>query len=68
MASPECSAYQAALQRVGAQQARIAKQKELIANLASNGAGVATAEHVLVTMEDTLTALRTSLSQYPDQH
>lgn len=55
---------QAAERRIAEQEARVARQRDLLAILASNGAGTDTASRLLKTMEDTLTALRTSLSQY----
>jgi hypothetical protein len=54
----------AALRRVVHQEARIAKQKRLIANLKANGSGTGAAKQLLALMEDSLTALRTSLSIY----
>jgi hypothetical protein len=59
MADLETS-HQATLQRIAEQEARIARQKVLIAKLAANGWGSGDARRVLATMEDGLTALRTS--------
>jgi hypothetical protein len=59
------SPREAALRRIVEQEARIARQTELIANLTANGTGSAPAQRLLVTMEKTLKALRASLSLYP---
>jgi hypothetical protein len=56
----------AALRRIAEQEARIARQKELIANLTANGTGSAPAQRLLAAMEDALKALRSSLNLYPD--
>jgi hypothetical protein len=52
---------EAALRRVAEQEARIARQKHLIANLDRDGIASVAAKRVLATMQDTLTALRTSV-------
>jgi hypothetical protein len=51
----------AALRRVAEQEARIARQKHLIANLDRIGLASGAAKRLLATMQDTLTTLRTSL-------
>ena len=53
----------AALLRIGEQEARMARQKELIANLAARGASIVVARRLLATVEDTLKTLRACLSQ-----
>jgi hypothetical protein len=51
----------AALQRIAEQEARIARQKELIAKLDAKGRNIAVPQRLLAVMEDTLTTLRASL-------
>jgi hypothetical protein len=51
------SAREAALRRVAEQEARVEKQRG-----AAGGTSTKTAERLLVTMEETLTALHTSLN------
>jgi hypothetical protein len=57
----------AALQRISEQEARIERQKELIAHLTAKGIGSASAERLLEAMGDTLNTLRASLSHYSDR-
>ena len=52
----------AALLRIAEQEARIARQKDVIAHLNAIGASIVPAQHLLTVMEDTLKTLRTSLS------
>ena len=52
------------LLRIVRQEARIARQKVLIAELDANGAGTGSAQRLLAVMEHALAALRTTLSQY----
>jgi uncharacterized coiled-coil protein SlyX len=54
---------EAASRRVAEQEARIARQKHLIANLDRDGIASGAAKRILATMQDSLTALRTSLRQ-----
>jgi hypothetical protein len=55
----------AALRRISQQEARVSKQKALIASLKTNGTPTVGAERSLATMEDVLKALRDSLQRYP---
>src|SRR5262245_40384079 len=48
------SPREAALRRITEQEARIARQKQLIANLTANGTGSAPAQRLVANMEDTL--------------
>jgi hypothetical protein len=59
------SPREAALQRIAEQQARIEKQRTLIAALRANGSATRSAEQVLRQMEGALSALRDSLHLYP---
>jgi hypothetical protein len=63
MATPR----QAALQQIVEQEARITRQKILIAHLDAKGISVFAAVCLLWELEDTLTTLRTSLAQLPSQ-
>jgi hypothetical protein len=54
----------AALRRIAEHEARITRQKVIIAQLNANGAATGTAKRLLATMEDALTALRSSLNHY----
>jgi hypothetical protein len=60
------SPREAALRRIAEQEARLAKQKRLIATLKANGTDTFISERLLATMEDALTALRASLRLYPN--
>jgi hypothetical protein len=57
---------EAALRRIAEQQARVTKQKDLIAQLEANGGGTATVRQQLATMEDSLSALRLALGHLSD--
>jgi hypothetical protein len=61
MASPR----QASLQRISEQEARVERQKALVASLKANGTPTVSAERSLATMENILRALRQSLRRYP---
>jgi hypothetical protein len=58
------SPREAALRRIAEQEARLAKQKRLIATLKANRTDTFLSERLLATMEDALTALRASLRLY----
>jgi hypothetical protein len=60
------SPRQAALRRIAEQQARIAKQRTLIAALKANGTSTRSANQSLGHMEVALSALRASLRLYPN--
>jgi hypothetical protein len=60
------SPREAALRRVAEQEARVARQKKLIATLKANGTDTFISERLLTTMEDALAALRASLRLYPN--
>jgi uncharacterized coiled-coil protein SlyX len=55
---------EAVLRRIAEQEARIARQRHVIANLDWNGLASAAAKRLLATMQDTLTTLRSSLRHY----
>ena len=59
------SPREAALRRVAEQQARVARQQKMVAVLRASGLGAYAASDLLQSMEDTLMAMRTSLSRYP---
>ena len=57
------SLHEAALRRVAEQQARVARQQKMVAALRAHGVGAYAASQRLQSMEDTLMAMRASLSR-----